>query len=187
MSSEAVLHSASKSWEFSKRTDSHRLAKFLTSAGNVLSTLLEEESSEVDRGDKEDKEVVFSAKVTYLTFGDYPGLSGSPIEGLVFAPDQEGILLTVHGPEEFSENELPEVRSYLCVWNVRMPHRPIKILVSEQRVTASCFSPTKASLVLSGMEDGSVCMWDLREGVFPHREVAREAGLDEFVIRCQFH
>jgi hypothetical protein len=37
------------------------------------------------------------------------------------------------------------------------------------------------------MEDGSVCMWDLREAVFPHREVAREAGVDEWVIRSQFH
>jgi hypothetical protein len=42
--------------------------------------------------------VVFSDKVTYLTFGDYPALNASPIEGLTFAPDQEGILLTVHGP-----------------------------------------------------------------------------------------
>ena len=34
-----------KSWEFSERSDSQRLAKFLTSAGNVLSVLLEEGSA----------------------------------------------------------------------------------------------------------------------------------------------
>ena len=34
-----------KSWEFAERSDSHSLAKFLTSAGNVLSVLLEEGSA----------------------------------------------------------------------------------------------------------------------------------------------
>ena len=34
------------------------------------------------------------------------------------------------------------------------------------------------------MDDGSICMWDLREGVFPHREVQREGGgVDDWVIR----
>jgi hypothetical protein len=33
------------------------------------------------------------------------------------------------------------------------------------------------------MDDGSICMWDLREGVFPHREVQREPGGEEWVIR----
>lgn len=46
----------------------------------------------------QDKEVVFSEKVVYLSFGDYPGLIGGAIIGLHFAPDQEGILLTVHAP-----------------------------------------------------------------------------------------
>jgi hypothetical protein len=60
----------------------------------ALGLSLESEDNEHNR----DKEVVFSEKVTYLTFGDYPAISGGPIQDLVFAPDQEGILLTVHGP-----------------------------------------------------------------------------------------
>jgi len=50
-----------------------------------------------DSGGNHDKEVVFSEKVSYLTFGDYPALGSGPVEDLAFAPDQEGILLTVHG------------------------------------------------------------------------------------------
>jgi len=34
--------SSNQSWEFSDRTDSQRLAEFITSAGNVISILLEE-------------------------------------------------------------------------------------------------------------------------------------------------
>ena len=47
-------------------------------------------------GGGHDKEVVFSEKVSFLTLGDYPALGTGPVEDLAFAPDQEGILLTVH-------------------------------------------------------------------------------------------
>jgi hypothetical protein len=36
---------APESWQFTDRSDSHRLAQFLTSAGNVISILLEEGAS----------------------------------------------------------------------------------------------------------------------------------------------
>jgi hypothetical protein len=37
--------------------------------------------------------------------------------------------------------------------------------------------------VLAGLDDGSVCAWDLREGAVPHREVARHLGNDDSILR----
>ena len=70
-----------------------------------------------DSSGGQDKEVVFSEKVTYLTFGDYPAMSSGPVEHLAFAPDQEGILLTVHGPGSKASQFFGATRKVLLLEN----------------------------------------------------------------------
>ena len=69
---------------------------------SIYKTFIKSVPESADKNLNQDNEVVFSEKVCYLTFGDYPALSASPVQELVFAPDQEGILLTVHGPGVFT-------------------------------------------------------------------------------------
>ena len=41
--------------------------------------------------------------------------------------------------------------------------------------------------VLAGLADGGVCLWDLREPVFRHREVLRQVGLEiHFLLLTTF-
>ena len=97
--------SSSKSWEFSTRSDSMRLSKFLGAAAPAILTLLEEESM----GDgpagqvrfwrvhlstpsmkfvlQVNKDVAFSEKVTLLNT-DLPFLENKPVTCLCFAADQ---------------------------------------------------------------------------------------------------
>ncbi|CAL1530733.1 unnamed protein product [Lymnaea stagnalis] len=49
------------------------------------------------------------------------------------------------------------------------------------KITSSCFSPIKASLVFGGMHDGSVALWDIREGGSQHRSIKIEG--QEHLIR----
>ena len=50
-------------------------------------------------------------------------------------------------------------------------------MVSENDISACCFSPNKATLVFAGLLDGTICVWDHREDLSDHREV---------FVRCQF-
>lgn len=52
---------------------------------------------------------------------------------------------------------------------------PQKVLICQHgEPTSVCFSPLKASLAFAGMDDGAVCVWNLREAAAKHREVSRK-------------
>ena len=101
--------SSAKSWEFSTRSDSVRLSKFLGAAAPAILTLLEEEStgdgpegqvsSRTSVGQLQcnsfkmplilqvNKDVAFSDKVTLLNT-DLQFLENKPVTSLCFAADQ---------------------------------------------------------------------------------------------------
>ena len=54
-----------------------------------------------------------------------------------------------------------------------------QVLSCPNRCSCVTFSPTKASAVFAGLDDGTVCAWDLREGTAKHKEVARENKEEE--------
>ncbi len=108
-------------------------------------------------------------------------LANRPILDAAFARDQSAILLTAHGrqvtPEQPDETTTDET-TYLCVWNVSHPSTPQKVLICQHgQPTSVCFSPLKASMAFSGLDDGAVCAWDLREATARHQEVAREEDM----------
>ena len=143
-----------------------RLSKFLESASQALITLLEEDSERkygTGREAQEQKDVVFSEKVTLLDTDSILALNHRPVQALSFAPDQPCLLVTGHGPT------LEDFRSYLTIWNISSPLTPVYILVTSGSVSSVCFSPTKASMVFAGMMDGSISVWDLRESYALHQ------------------
>lgn len=72
-------------------------------------------------------------------------------------------------------------QSIVAVWSILEPSLPQKILVAAHEITASCFNATAANIVFAGQEDGSLCMWDLREKSHCHKKV--EIGHGEWVLR----
>ncbi|KAG0715661.1 WD repeat-containing protein 60 [Chionoecetes opilio] len=56
----------------------------------------------------------------------------------------------------------------VCLWSVQEPSRPQQLLCCRASPVAATFSPSKPSLVLAGLEDGSLAAWDLREHLKLH-------------------
>lgn len=67
--------------------------------------------------------------------------------------------------------------SLICVWWVQEPSRPQHLLSSRSVPTSATFSPGRPSLVLAGLEDGSLAAWDLREPVTLHTQFIEIDGV----------
>ncbi|CCW64921.1 unnamed protein product [Phytomonas sp. EM1] len=59
--------------------------------------------------------------------------------------------------------ELDRYPSVILVWSIFDNTEPERILVSYSSLPCFCFSPSRPELVYGGSENGSVCVWDLRE------------------------
>ena len=166
--------------ETMKSMHSVRLSKFLESASTAMMTLLEEDA---DRkygnmaNAQDQKDVVFSDKVTLLDTDVVKCLQGKAVKAMAFALDQPSLLLVGHGPSSNDETETGSIddpfRSYLTVWNVGSPSQPLHVLVTSETVQTVAFSPLKASMAFAGMMDGSISVWDLREPYALHQVSTR--------------
>jgi hypothetical protein len=159
-----------------KSMNAVRMSKFLESASHALITLMEEDAerkygSSTEAQDQ--KDVVFSDKVTLLDTDIVEVLHKRPVVSMAFSPDQTALLVAAHGPVSSADpNESIvtfDVRSYLTIWNVCSPSQPLHILVTSNGVHSVCFSPAKASMVFAGMSDGAIAVWDLREPYALHQ------------------
>jgi WD40 repeat protein len=83
--------------------------------------------------------------------------------------------------EDRQTENMSMCQNTIAVWSIREPSLPQKILVAVHKITASCFGPTTANIVFAGQEDGSLCVWDLREKSHCHQKI--EAGHREWVLR----
>jgi len=130
--------------ETMKSMHSVRLSKFLESASTAMMTLLEEDA---DRkygnmaNAQDQKDVVFSDKVTLLDTDVVKCLQGKAVKAMAFALDQPSLLLVGHGPSSNDETETGSIdgpfRSYLTVWNVGSPLVPNGM---ERGLTISAFA-----------------------------------------------
>lgn len=41
-----------------------------------------------------------------------------------------------------------------CVWNVNEPSKPVKVIYSQNEITAVCFHSTNYNIVIAGLKDG---------------------------------
>ena len=142
-----------------KAVDSVRLSKFLESASQAIITLLEEDDERRFGSSKEaqeQKDVVFSNRVTLLPIEEIDCLQHRQIIDLAFASDQPSLIVAAHGPVNPTDLDaslsIVDYRSYLTVWNVSSPSQPLHVLVTSGSVTKVCFSPFKASMAFAGME-----------------------------------
>ncbi|XP_067012310.2 cytoplasmic dynein 2 intermediate chain 1 [Anabrus simplex] len=161
------------SWKQRVRGNAHRLNEFLSSAGQVVLRLLESSSSGGGSHLTTSEQLpAFSNGYLSVCAEDVPFLAGRPVTLVRFPPHSASTLLTVHATAALKEDgELDALldRCMICIWSLLAPSSPQAILISSQEVTAACFEPTSGCLVLGGLSDGSVCVWDLREPASNHR------------------
>ncbi|KAK7578185.1 hypothetical protein V9T40_010390 [Parthenolecanium corni] len=142
-----------------------KLIDFMKLVGEEIISLLEEEqfkiklTEEIYRSkNSEISECVSCVKIESISF-----LLKRPILFLLYDPCNNARVLTIHGIGT-NENE-NDRHSYLCIWNIHQFWKPKFILKSHNRVTSCCFTGYDSSFVVAGHEDGSICVWNLRENL----------------------
>ncbi|XP_047482829.1 cytoplasmic dynein 2 intermediate chain 1-like isoform X1 [Penaeus chinensis] len=185
----------------SSSSNTGRLTSFLTSASQVMLALLEEELVwELEHTTKTND---VSTTSDGLGFSHPPIPMGSNVQSLLegrpspfvqFCESEPMMLLSGHGFRNVEEESEGEVKlnesSLICVWWVQEPSRPQHLLSSRSVPTSATFSPGRPSLVLAGLEDGSLAAWDLREPVTLHTlhteigEVMWKVRVPSFVTAC---
>ncbi|KAG7160194.1 WD repeat-containing protein 60-like [Homarus americanus] len=158
----------------SKSSNTARLTSFLSSSSQVMLAILEEElvwdiaeADNFDPSSSSGEGLGFSHPPIPLGASINSLLEGRPIPFAQFCAVESTVLLSGHGyrvleKEEEDDGELSE-SGLVCIWTVQEPSRPQHLLCCRAAPTAATFSPSRPSLVLTGLEDGSLAAWDLRE------------------------
>ncbi|XP_040116035.1 cytoplasmic dynein 2 intermediate chain 1 isoform X2 [Oryx dammah] len=155
------------------KVDTPRLSSFLRAACQVIAVLLEEDRAAAEPGwasQAQDCTLPFSDSCVRLGTS-LPFLQDRRVSCLHACQAQRSTVVSVHGLPGKALVPLLDHRHVLCVWDVRQPLGPQKILVCESKVTCCCFSPVKACLLFAGTLHGSVVVWDLREDPRIHLRV----------------
>lgn len=151
-----------------------RFGKFLEQASQVVSVLLEEEKVGADDAESDRREKTSNLQISegFSSLGCPAYLAGRYVERTCFCPLEPNAFLTLYSkPEQPSPDNMMDAFGVICVWSVKEPAFPQKVLTCVTQPTCACFSPARASLVIAGMVDGSVMLWDLREPSSLHRAV----------------
>ncbi|XP_036987801.2 cytoplasmic dynein 2 intermediate chain 1 isoform X2 [Artibeus jamaicensis] len=150
-----------------------RLSSFLRAACQVVAVLLEEDRVATAPGrdpSVQGSTLPLSTSSCPLNTS-LPFLQHRTVSCLHASQVQSRVVVSVHGlPEKAFATPL-DGRHVLCVWDIRQPSGPQKVLVCESQVTCCCLSPSKAFLLFAGTAHGSVVVWDLREDARMHHYV----------------
>ncbi|XP_017878315.1 WD repeat-containing protein 60 isoform X2 [Ceratina calcarata] len=164
-----------------------RLNDFMSRAGRVMLSLLEERRSGGNVF-KNEEEIPFSDGVVKLSVNSVTFLAGRPVTIIHYSKVLNKILLTIHSPVE-EEIETSSKQDYItdccigCVWNISEPSMPVKLFYSACPITACCFHLTNYNVVFAGLQDGSISLWDLKEDEMWHHKVTDKANELDWTIR----
>ncbi|XP_043267572.1 cytoplasmic dynein 2 intermediate chain 1 [Venturia canescens] len=165
-----------------------QMNEFLSQASKVMLSLLEERASSNNTSADNVHELAFSESIVKLPIDSVTFLSGRPVTVVHYSNISNRVLLTIHAPadeeiETSRDEDFVTDCSIGCVWNILQPSRPTKIFYSSSTITTCCFHSTSYSVVLAGLEDGSISLWDLAEDETCHRKIVDEANKCEWILR----
>ncbi|XP_078033323.1 cytoplasmic dynein 2 intermediate chain 1 isoform X1 [Augochlora pura] len=167
--------------------DTLRLNDFVSRAGRVMLSLLEERRSGGNVF-KNEEEIAFSDGFVKLSVDSVTFLAGRAVTIIHYSNILNKILLTIHSPIE-EEIETTSKQDYItdccigCVWNISEPSMPIKLFYSACPITACSFHLTNYNVVFAGLQDGSISLWDLKEDEMWHPKVTDKANELDWTIR----
>ncbi|OXU23624.1 hypothetical protein TSAR_005944 [Trichomalopsis sarcophagae] len=168
--------------------DTLKLNEFLSKAGKVVLALLEEKEFGGNILQSETHEFPFSEGFIKLSVSSLSFLCGRQVSMLHYSEMNNKILMSIHAPA--NEKIEPSCKQdYImdscigCVWNVNEPSRPVKLFYSQSPITACCFHCTNHNIVFAGLQDGTVCLWDLREEETWHQRIIDKVNEMDWVVR----
>ncbi|EDW91964.1 uncharacterized protein LOC6531449 isoform X1 [Drosophila yakuba] len=134
-----------------KSTDLERLSAFLHKAGRLMGMVLEGNKNR-DHG--------HSPRSVPLQTGL---LNALPVRRIFGSAGNGHLVVTVHECPPDSNVYKEDFASLLMVWSLANPGQPLRLLSTWAEVSRVALSGEAQDIVVAGLRDGSVAMWDLRE------------------------
>ncbi|KAF8764160.1 WD repeat-containing protein 60 [Argiope bruennichi] len=143
-------------WKSLFNVQSTKLTSFLQKSSNVILTLLDEEFTAFNDEFKTKKRQGLFYSDGYYVLSPLNFLSGVPVIQ-VYCSENSPYIITIYGNmiELPFENDTVMEKGIICVWNA--------ILTANSQPSCGTFGPGFSDVVIAGMVDGAVMLWDLTE------------------------
>ncbi|XP_034104065.1 uncharacterized protein LOC117567901 [Drosophila albomicans] len=133
----------------SKPNDFERLGIFLHKASLLLSKVLNAPSANEPK-----------RQVSLLQTGLLNALS---VRRIFASAGQQQLVVTVHECPPQTNVYRDDFANLLMVWSLTDTNKPLRLLSTWAEVCRVAFSSEAPNIIVAGLRDGSVAMWDLRE------------------------
>ncbi|KAJ8684293.1 hypothetical protein QAD02_020085 [Eretmocerus hayati] len=166
-----------------------RLDEFLGRAGKLVLALLEEKESGGNILQNDTHEFPFSDGFIKLSVGSLSFLCGRLVTMLSYSEIDCKILVSIHAPVRENKATSCSKQDHIseccigCIWNINEPSKPVKLIYSQSPIRASCFHTANNDIFFAGLEDGSICLWDLQEDATWHQKIKDKIHEMEWTIR----
>ncbi|XP_017835515.2 WD repeat-containing protein 60, partial [Drosophila busckii] len=90
-------------------------------------------------------------------------LNALPVRRIFGSAAQQQLLVTVHECPAESNVYRDDFANLLMVWSLTDASKPLRLLSSWSEVCRVAFSSEATDIIVAGLRDGSIAMWDLRE------------------------
>uniref|UniRef100_A0A6P4FA39 Uncharacterized protein LOC108049319 n=1 Tax=Drosophila rhopaloa TaxID=1041015 RepID=A0A6P4FA39_DRORH len=134
-----------------KTTDLERLNTFLHKAARLMGRVLE--------GNKNAGQDSSPRNIPLQT----GLLNALPVRRIFGSSGNGQLVVTVHECPQDSNVYSEDFASLLMVWSLANPGQPLRLLSTWAEVSRVALSTEAQDIVVAGLRDGSVAMWDLRE------------------------
>nr|XP_016929665.1 uncharacterized protein LOC108009657 [Drosophila suzukii] len=134
-----------------KTTDLDRLNTFLHKAARLMGRVLE--------GNKHPNQNSGPRNIPLQT----GLLNALPVRRIFGSTGNGHLVVTVHECPQESNVYKEDFASLLMVWSLANPGQPLRLLSTWAEVSRVAISGEAQDIVVAGLRDGSVAMWDLRE------------------------
>ncbi|XP_066599654.1 cytoplasmic dynein 2 intermediate chain 1 isoform X2 [Prorops nasuta] len=165
-----------------------RLSEFLNRASIIILSILSKNSltRKIRKSDKH--EIPFSEGYCDLSMNSIPYLSDRKVLLMQYASGTSEVLLTIHSPADEEIEMCGRKNDILdccvgCIWNVWQSTAPLSIFYSPYLITDCMFYVRSSSIIIGGLEDGSICIWDLKENEIGNYKIRDAENNSEWLIR----
>ncbi|EDW10199.2 cytoplasmic dynein 2 intermediate chain 1 [Drosophila mojavensis] len=90
-------------------------------------------------------------------------LNALPVRRIFGSAGQQQLVVTVHECPPESNVYRDDFANLLMVWSLTDPSKPLRLLSTWAEVSRVAFCCEAPDIVVAGLRDGSIAMWDLRE------------------------
>ncbi|GFU28402.1 WD repeat-containing protein 60 [Nephila pilipes] len=156
-------------WKSLFNVHSTKLSSFLQKSSNIILTLLDEEfATPIDYYKVKRRHGLFYSD-GYYVLSPLNFLLDIPVVD-IYCSESSPFIITIHGnmTELQLTDDMASEKGIICVWNV---------LDTNSQPTCGTFGPGFSDIVIAGMVDGAIMLWDLTEINANHFQISQDIHL----------